>query len=121
MGLLSPSDKATAARDVAALIESSGTIGTLSRPVAGENFYGNDSAAYAPVGPPFAIEFIATPPEDLSQHIDAMACVLPGVDVRVEDRLRVNETEYRVQTVQDERLFGVVTHKVMKLVKHHGG
>jgi len=87
----------------------------------GENFYGNDSATFEPVGSPFPIEFIATPPEDLSQHIDATACVLPALDVRAEDRLRMEDSEYRVQTVQEERLFGVVTHKVLKLVRHHGG
>lgn len=108
-------------RDVAAMIESSGTVGFLSRPVAGENLYGKDSATYEPVGAPFHLEFIATPPEDLSQPIDVTACVLPVLDVRAEDRLRVEDSEYRVQTVQVERLFGVVTHKVLKLVRHHGG
>lgn len=119
MGLLSSSDKTAAARDVAALISSSGTQGSLFRPVAGENFYGNDCAALEPVGVSFPIEFVATPPEDLSQHIDATACVLPELDVRAEDRLRMANGEYRVQTVQEERLFGALTHKVLKLVKHH--
>jgi len=47
--------------------------------------------------------------------------VLPGSELCAEDRLQVGAEVYRVQTVKEERLFGAVTHKVVKLVKHHAG
>jgi hypothetical protein len=46
--------------------------------------------------------------------------VLPALDVRPEDRVRSGADVFRVQTVVEERLFGVATHKVLKLVRIHG-
>jgi hypothetical protein len=40
--------------------------------------------------------------------------------VRPEDRVKSGADVFRVQTVVEERLFGVVTHKVLKLVRQHG-
>jgi hypothetical protein len=121
--LLNDKDKADAVAGAREMILASGQQAILMRRADGENLYGNDGAEYTQVAPglSFPIEFIPTPPEDLSQKIDATACVLPELDVRAEDRVQVNGTEYRVQTVVEQNLFGVVTHKVLKLVRHHGG
>jgi len=112
-----------AAGGVREMILASGQQAILLRRVEGENLYGNDGAEYIRIAPdvPFPVEFVPTPPEDLSQKIDATACVLPELDARVEDRLQVDTIEYRAQTVVEQNLFGVVTHKVLKLVRHHGG
>ncbi len=121
MALLSPNEKAEAGTDVRDLILASGQTAVLLRASDGERLYGTDDAPYAPVGDPFPLEFVPTPAEDLAQKIDATACVLPDSDVRPEDRIQVGAETYRMQTVKEERLFGVITHKVIKLVKHHVG
>ncbi len=120
VALLNDRDKAAAAGGVREMIESSGQTAVLLRRIDGENLYGGDGADYLPVEPQvaFPVEFIATPPEDLSNNIDATACVLPEADIRVQDRLQVGETQYRIQTMVEQSLFGVVTHKVLKLVRH---
>ena len=121
MALLSPNEKAEAGVDVRDLILASGQMAVLLRTSDGERLYGTDDVPYVPVGNPFPLEFVPTPAEDLAQKIDATACVLPDADVRPEDRIQVGAETYRVQTVTEERLFGVITHKVTKLVKHHAG
>ena len=121
MALLSPIEQAEAGADVRALIVASGQTAILLRANTGEQLYGTDDVPHAPVGEPFPLEFIPTQAEDLAQKIDATACVLPDADIRPEDRLQVGAEIYRVQTVKEERLFGVVTHKVIRLVKHHAG
>ncbi len=121
MALLSPNEQAEAGADVRELILASAQTAVLLRATTGEQLYGTDDAPCAPVGEPFSLEFIPTPAEDLAQKIDATACVLPEADVHPEDRVQVGAEIYRVQTVKEERLFGVVTHKVIRLVKHHVG
>ncbi len=121
MALLSTNEKAEAGADVRELILASGQTAVLLRAADGERLYGTDDMPYAPVGDPFPLEFIPTPAEDLAQKIDATACVLADADVRAEDRMQVGEEVYRVQTVKEERLFGPITHKVVKLVRHHAG
>ena len=119
MNLLTQGEKALAAGDVRDLILASGQEADLLRIEPGERLYGSDDASYAKVGS-FRLEFVEIPPEDLSHKIDAVACVLPEVDVRPEDHVQESEITFRVQTVEDERLFGVLTHKVLKLVRLHG-
>ena len=119
MSLLSEDEKKAAQDDVKLLILASGQEATLSRKVAGENLYGSDAATYQEVCV-FPVEFIETPPEELAQKIDATACVLPALDVRAEDHVSSGTEDFRVQTVAEERLFGIVTHKVLKLVRLHG-
>ena len=89
------------------------------RAVPGERLYGSDDLSYEAIRT-FLLEFIETPPEDLAQKIDASACVLPELDIRAEDRISVGDDKFRVQAVQPERCFGVVTHQVIKLVRLHG-
>ena len=121
MALLSPNEQAEAGADVRELILASAQTAILLRAATGEQLYGTDDAPCAPVGEPFPLEFIPTPAEDLAQKIDATACVLPNANVQSEDRIQVGSETYHVQTVKEERLFGTVTHKVIKLVKHHVG
>ena len=119
MSLLTDSEKELAAGDVRGLILASGQEADLLRSEPGERLYGSDDASYVKVGS-FPLEFVETPPEELRDKIDAVACVLPDLDVRPEDHVRENDVTFRVQTVEAERLFGVVTHKVLKLVRLHG-
>lgn len=119
MNLLSDHEKGLVAEDVKALILSSGQVATLLRAVPDERLYGSDDLSFAEVGS-FPLEFIETPAEDLAQKIDATAGVLPDQDIRAEDRLEVGADKFRVQAVQEERCFGVVTHQVIKLVRLHG-
>jgi len=117
--LLRDLEKIRAAEDVKELILASGQEAVLLRAVPGERLYGSDDASFAEVGT-FPLEFVETPPEDLNNKIDAVACVLPGQDVQPEDRVQSGGDTFRVQTVEEERLFGVITHKVLKLVRLHG-
>ena len=119
MSLLNDREKALAATDVRELILASGQEADLFRSEPGERLYGSDDASYTKVGS-FALELVETPPEDLRDKIDALACVLPELEVRPEDRVLHSDVTFRVQTVEEERLFGVVTHKVLKLVRLHG-
>jgi hypothetical protein len=119
VSLLSDPEKDAAAGDVKELILACGQEAALMRAVPGERLYGSDDASFAEVDI-FPLEFIETPPEDLANKIDATACVLPGLDVRAEDRVKSGADVFRVQTIVEERLFGVVTHKVLKLVRIHG-
>ena len=116
MTLLSDPEKEAAAGDVKELILACGQEAALLRAVPGERLYGSDDASFTEVET-FPLEFIETPPENLANKIDATACVLPALDVRPEDRVRSGADVFRVQTVVEERLFGVVTHKVLKLVR----
>ena len=119
MSLLSNREKNVVAEDVKDLIAASDQEATQLRTTPGERLYGSDDLSFAEVGT-FPLEFIETPAEDLAQKIDASACVLPDLDIRPEDRLSVGADKFRVQSVQEERCFGMVTHKVIKLVRLHG-
>ena len=117
--MLSEWEKNQAASVVQRLIRSSGMAGRLLRAQAGERLFGSDEATFAQLGE-FPLEFVSTPPADLTGKIDATASVLPGADVRAEDRLEIAGITYRVQTVKPESLFGIVTHQHIELVRLHG-
>ncbi len=119
MSLLSDREKELVAEDVRDLILASGLEATLWRSVPGERLFGSDDASYSEIET-FPMELIETPPEDLANKIDATACVLPELDVRTEDRFQLGDDTFRVQAIEEERCFGVVTHKVIKLVRLHG-
>jgi len=116
--LLSESERAQAAAEVRALIESCGQGAEVFRAVAGERLYSSDPEGRTSLGT-IALEFVADPPEDLGQKIDATASVLPDADVLAEDEIRFGGVAYRVQSVQEERLFGTLTHKTLALVRLH--
>lgn len=117
--MLSEWEKNQAASVVHRLIRASGRTGRLLRAQAGERLFGSDEAPFAQIGE-FLLEFISTPPADLAGKIDATASVLPGEDVRAEDRLEIGGVTFRIQTVKPESLFGIVTHQHLELVKIHG-
>lgn len=119
MTILTDSEKEITAADVRELITASGQTATLSRKQTGENLYGSDEVAFGEVCT-FGLEFNPTPPVDLAKRADALASVLPELDVRVEDRVRFEGCDYRVQTVVPQSLFGAVTHKLLELVRLHG-
>lgn len=118
--LLSSAEQAEAAAQVRELITSSGQTAVLLRKQEGENLYGTDEAQFAETCA-FPLELKQTPPADLAKKIDATASVLPELDVRATDRVRSAGIEYRVQTVVEESLFGVVTHKTLELVRLNVG
>ena len=118
--LLSSAEQAQAAAQVWELILSSGQTGILLRKQEGENLYGTDESQFTEVCS-FPLELNRTPPADLAKKIDATASVLPELDIRATDRVRSVGIEYRVQTVVDESLFGVVTHKTLELVRLNVG
>ena len=118
--LLSSAEQAQAASQVRELITSSGQTAVLLRKQEGENLYGTDEGQFAEICS-FPLELNQTPPADLAKRIDATASVLPELDVRGTDRVHFAGIEYRVQTVVEESLFGVVTHKTLELVKLNVG
>ena len=120
MPLLSGPERASAVSDVRAMICASGQEAAVLRREAGENLYGHDEEPYAEVGT-IPLELNRTPPEDLPGGIDAVASVLPEANVRAEDWLAIDAEVFRVQTVEEENLFGVMTHKALKLVRIHAG
>ncbi len=117
--LLTDQEKKQAVRDVRELIVSSRITATVLRAVPGENLYGSDDGKYGPVGS-IPVEIVHTPPESLAGKIDATVSVLPEADVLPEDRLQIETTTYRIQTLEEEHFFGTITHQSIKLVKIHG-
>lgn len=117
--VLTSEEQKQAATAVRLLIEASGMSAILLRAIPGERLYGSDTAAYAEVGE-FPVEWFPDPPTDLGKAIDAVAHVLPELEVLPEDQIRYGGSHYRVQTAQYERLFSVITHQILKLVRLHG-
>ncbi len=119
MSLLTENEKAQSARDVRQLILAADTEAAVTRCVPGENLFGHEDETFAPIGT-IAIELNRTPPPQLQATVDAVASILPEVDVKEEDRLEVPGEAYRVQTIVEESLFGIVTHRTLQLVRIHG-
>jgi hypothetical protein len=119
MNCVSEVEQRQAVADVRAIILAAGQQAVIMRAVPGERLYGSDDAEYATVGT-ISVECVPTPPEELAQKIDGTANVLPEADVLAKDHLTVGGLPYRVQAVREERWFGVVTHKVVSLVRFHG-
>lgn len=119
MTILTDREKATAVAEVRNLVTASAQTAMLLRKQAGENLYGSDEGTFVEVCV-FPLELSETPPPDLAKRADAAASVLPELDVRVEDRVRFEGRDFRVQTVAPQSLFGVETHKVLELVILYG-
>ncbi|MHB1001466.1 MAG: hypothetical protein ACYC27_19680 [Armatimonadota bacterium] len=119
ISLLSDADMCEAALIIRMLITSSGQSAVLLRKDDTASLYGTDEGVFTEVCS-FQLEMKDTPPLYIVKQNDAEASVLPELDVRVTDRIRFNSTDYRVQSVVEESLFGVMTHKTIKLVKLHG-
>ncbi|MFQ5647431.1 MAG: hypothetical protein ACE5GM_10910 [bacterium] len=110
-----------AAESVKALIESSGTLGTRYTPdPAAENLFGNDDIDYI-VGDDFPLERQLLPADTLTKlSADAVINVLPDQELNPEDRVDIDGQLYKVLSVEEQNCFGTVTHKTVRLVKHHG-
>lgn len=120
MILLSESERTEVVANVRDLIIGAGQEGILLRAVPGERLYGGDDPPFEEIAR-FPGEFVLAPAKSLIQDVDGIASVLPGLDVRAQDRISHAGAEYRVQTVKEEWLFGVVTHQTLELVRIHGG
>lgn len=116
---MSERERAEAAADVAQLILSSGQTAMVQRIVPGERLYGSDDETHSDIAE-IPLELNETPPQELSDKIDAMASVLPHADVLGEDRLVTGSATYKIQSVEPVHFFGAVTHKILQLVKLHG-
>ncbi len=119
MSCVSETEQRQAVADVRAIILAAGQQAAIMRAVPGEHLYGTDESEFATIGT-IPVECVPTPPDELAQKIDGTANVLPEADVQAKDHLTVGCLPYRVQTVREERWFGVVTHKVVSLVRFHG-
>jgi hypothetical protein len=117
--LLSEKERTEAVADVARLILSSGQTAMVQRIVPGERLYGSDDETYSDIAE-IPLELNETPPEELSNKMDAVASVLPDADVLGEDRLETDSEIYKIQSVEPVRFFSAVTHKILQLVKLHG-
>jgi hypothetical protein len=117
--MLTDYEKTQAASVVQRLILASGQEGRLLRVLAGERLFGSDEAPFMEICT-LPLELVPTPPTDLTGKIDATASVLPDADVRAEDRLEISNVMFRIQTVTQENLFGIVTHQRLELVRLHG-
>jgi hypothetical protein len=120
MTILTDPEKTSASAEVRELITASGQEAALLRKNSDEELYGSDDGEFSEVCL-FPLEFTETPQDDLSKAVDGSACVLPDLDVRLEDRVRFSGVDYRVQTIAEQSLFGVITHNVLELVKVHVG
>jgi len=117
--LLTEKEKTQAVNDVQQLITSSEITASIHRVMLGEKLFGSDDKRYSEIGA-IPVEIVETPPEDISGKIDATVSILPGEDVKAEDRLQIDSIIYRVQTVEQAHFFGVTTHKTIKLVRIYG-
>jgi len=116
--------------DVRQIILAAGQKGRrLVPPASGERLYGSGDQDYVDAGE-FPYEFVPKPQETLkAMGADAVISVLPDQELEVHDRVtfegggatHLGTDTFEVITVVEERLFGVVTHKSVQLVKHHGG
>ena len=128
MGILTQAEKAAVLADVREMILAAGQKGRrLVPPASGEKLYGSDEPDYTDAGE-FAYEFVPTPQETLkAMGADAVISVLPEQEIEAGDRVtsegggaaHLGVTLFKVLTVVEERLFGLVTHKTIQLVKHH--
>lgn len=119
MPLLSNREQVEVVAEIRRLILGSGQTARLLRLDPGENLFGHDEEKFVEVGT-IAIELNSTPPDDLPGGIDALASVLPEATVEAAQRLKVGEETFRIQNVVEEHLFGVITHKTLRLVRIHG-
>lgn len=113
--MLDARDQVAINEQVAALILAAGTVAQHQRPDDSERLYGSDPPTFIELGT-IPIELNPKPRTDLGQKIDAVASVLSESPVQEKDRLTIDGQTYRIQTIRDERIFGVVSHRVLGLV-----
>ena len=115
---LTDADKAFIADETAGLIESSGQIG--QRLVPDENavrIFGTDDTAFV-LDCEFPFEFVSTPVEILtSKKCDALISILPDQVMNESDRIAFEGVEYKVVTVEEMNVFGVISHKIVAVAR----
>jgi len=121
MNLLSEKDSGFVGGNIRELIESSGQTSIRYTPDPNaENLYGRDSIPYL-AGEEFSLEWQMLPADTLTKiKADAVINILPEQALNVEDRVKIEEETYKVLSVEEQNCFGTVSHKSIRLVKHHG-
>lgn len=115
--LLSQRELKDVLENVYQIILSSGITAKVLRASA-DDLYGPEETAHAEIAI-IPIDMTETPPEDISRNIDATVSVLPSEDVKENDHLVIGDHTYRAQSVENAYFFGIITHKIIKLVKLH--
>ena len=120
MSLLTEKDKDFVSDNVQALIEGSGQTGTRHTPDPNaENLYGRNDVPYV-IGESFSLELQPLPADTLTKMgADAVINVLPNQLLALEDRVEINGAMYKVLSVEEQNCFGTISHKTVRLVKHH--
>ena len=121
MNLLSEKNKDFLADNVRELIESTGQTGIRYTPDPNaENLYGRDSVPYL-AGEEFPLEWQMLPADTLTKmKADAVINILPEQALNVEDRVKIEGETYKVLSAEEQNCFGTISHKTVRLVKHHG-
>ncbi len=121
MSLLEAKDKDFITDNVRELITSSGQTGSRYVPDStAENLYGRNDTPYV-AGGAFSLELQTLPAETLTKMAaDAVINILPDQELNPEDRLEIRGVMYKVLNVEEQNCFGTISHKTVKLVKHHG-
>ncbi len=121
MTLLTAKDKGFINDNVRELIVNSGQTGTRYIPdPAAENLYGQNDIPYV-AGDSFSLELQSLPADTLTKmKVDAVINILPDQELSAEDRVEISSAMYKVLSVEEQNCFGAVSHKTVRLVKHHG-
>ena len=120
MTLLTTKDKGFITGNMREVILSSGQTGIRHTPAPdAENLYGQNDIPYV-AGETFSLELQTLPAETLTKMgADAVINILPDQELNSEDRVEISGVMYKVLSMEDQNCFGVVSHKTVKLVKHH--
>ncbi len=121
MSLLTEKDKDFVSDNVQVLIENSGQTGTRHTPDPNaENLYGRNEVPYL-AGEVFPLERQLLSADTLTKMgADAVINLLPNQLLNQEDRVEINGAMYKVLSVEKQNCFGAISHKTVRLVKHHG-
>jgi hypothetical protein len=122
MSLLKAKDKDFITDNVRELIINSGLTGNRYTPDPNaEILYGKNDVPYI-AGESFSLELQALPADTLTKMgADAVINILPEQELTPEDRVEISGVMYKVLNVEEQNCFGVVSHKTVRLVRHHGG
>ena len=121
MTLLNAKDQDFVVENVRELIMTSGETGTRFTPDPNaENLYGKNDVPYLG-GEIIHLELQIIPVETLTKMgADAVIDVLPEQELKPQDRIEIDGAKYKVLNIEEQNCFGVLSHKTVKLVKHHG-
>ena len=117
--LLNRQEQMDAVRDVRELIMAGGSTAKWLRPASGPRLYARDECPFTELGE-LIVELNEKPRTELNQKLDAIGSILPDVAIREEDVLEIGQRRFRIQAIKEERLFEIVTHLRVDLVRVHG-